>query len=57
MKLPNTNKTIAFGSLTDEEFNALMDQAAKSHANGLCTDVASFKVEITKEIGLWVNGK
>ena len=52
MKLPDTNKPIAFGSLTDKEFNELMNQAAKSYANGLCTDVASFKAEITKEIGL-----
>ena len=52
MKLPDINKPIAVGSLTDEAFNALMDQAAKSYADGLCTDVADFRAEMTKEIGL-----
>ena len=52
MKLPDINKPIAVGSLTDETFNALMDQAAKSYADGLCTDVADFRAEMTKEIGL-----
>lgn len=52
MKLPDVSKPIAIGSLTDEEFNALMDKAAKSYADGLCTDVADFRAEMTKEIGL-----
>lgn len=52
IKLPDINKPIAVGSLTDEAFNALMDQAAKSYADGLCTDVADFRAEMTKEIGL-----
>lgn len=52
MKLPDVSKPIAIGALTDEEFNALMDKAAKSYADGLCTDVADFRAEMTKEIGL-----
>lgn len=52
MKLPDVNKPIAFGSLTNEEFDALMNRAAKSYADGLCTSVEEFKTEITKELGL-----
>lgn len=52
MKLPDVSKPIAYGSLTDEDFNLLMDQAAKSYADGLCTDAAEFKAEISKELGL-----
>lgn len=52
IKLPDINKPIAVGSLTDEAFNTLMDQAAKSYADGLCMDVADFRAEMTKEIGL-----
>ena len=52
MKLPEVNKPIAYGSLTDEQFDALMNQAAKSYVDGQCTDVADFRAEITKELGL-----
>lgn len=52
MKLPDANKPIAYGSLTDDEFNALMEKAAKSYADGLCTDVADFRADMHKEIGL-----
>lgn len=47
-----TNNPVALGSLTDEEFDALMDKAAVSYANGLCTNVADFRKELNKEIGL-----
>lgn len=57
MKLPDVTKPIAYGSLTDEEFDVLMNQSVKSYADGLCTDVADFRSEITKEIGLCTNGK
>lgn len=46
------NKPIAYGSLSDAEFNALMDKAALSYANGECTDMADFRAELNKEIGL-----
>lgn len=52
MKLPDVAKPIALGSLTDSEFDALMNQSAKSYANGLCTDIADFKTEMAKELGL-----
>lgn len=52
MKLPAARKPIAFGSLTDEEFDSLMTKAAKSYADGLCTDIGDFKTEIAKELGL-----
>lgn len=52
MKLPEVNKPIAYGSLTDNEFDTLMSQAAKSYADGLCTTVSDFKTELTKELGL-----
>ena len=47
-----TNTPIALGGLSDAEFDALMDKAAVSYANGLCTDVADFRAELKKEIGL-----
>lgn len=52
MKLPEISKPIAYGSLTDNEFDALMNQAVKSYANGLCTSIADFKTEISKELRL-----
>ena len=52
MKLPDVGKPIAYESLTNEEFNALMNRAAKSYADGLCTGVDEFKTEIKNELGL-----
>lgn len=52
MKLPKISKPITYGSLTDDEFDALMNQSVKSYADGLCTSVSDFKTEITKELGL-----
>lgn len=49
MKLPEIDKPIAYGSLSDDEFDALMNQAAKSYADGLCTSVADFRNEISKD--------
>ncbi len=57
MKLPDVSKPISCGSHTDEEFNMLMDRAAKSYADGLCTAISEFNKEISNEIGLWMNGK
>lgn len=51
ISLPNNNP-IAIGGLSDTEFDALMDKAAMSYAGGLCTDVADFRKELNKEIGL-----
>lgn len=47
-----TNAPIALGGLSDAEFDALMDKAVVSYANGLCTDIADFRKELSKEIGL-----
>lgn len=52
VKFPEAQKPLAYGSLTDEEFNALMNKAAKSYADGKCTEFNNFKKEISKEIGL-----
>lgn len=51
MALP-TAQPITFSSLTDDEFNALMDKAAQSYASGKCVGVDEFKAELKKEIGL-----
>ncbi len=52
MKLPEANKPVAYASLSDDEFNELMSQAAKSYADGLCTNLDDFKAELSKKIGL-----
>jgi len=51
MALPNV-QPIGFQSLTDGEFNALMDKAAQSYASGNCTGFEEFKTELQREIGL-----
>jgi addiction module RelB/DinJ family antitoxin len=51
MSLPNV-KPIAFGSLTDKEFDALMDKATLSYAEGKCSDFDDFKKSLAEEIGL-----
>ncbi len=52
IKLPETNKPTSFEVLTDEQFDKLMNQSAKSYANGECTDFNDFKSEIKKDLGL-----
>lgn len=52
MKLPEISKPIAYGSLTDNEFDALMNQTVKSYADGMCSSVTDFKTEISKELGV-----
>lgn len=47
-----TNTPTALGGLSDAEFDALMDKAVTSYANGLCTDISDFRAELNKEIGL-----
>lgn len=51
MALPN-DKPIAFGTLSDTEFNALMDKAMKQYANGECTTVDEFESELHREFGV-----
>lgn len=47
-----TQKPISLGELSNGEFDALMDKAVTSYANGLCADVSDFKKELKEEIGL-----
>lgn len=44
----SANKPIALGNLSDEEFDKAMDKEARSYVNGLCTDIADFKIELNK---------
>ena len=52
MKLPNVQKPILLETLTNEEFDILMDNAAKSYADGKCVSLDDFKKEANKEFGL-----
>lgn len=51
VKLPQT-KPVAFESLTDDEFNALMDSAVRSAAAGKCVPFKEFDSDIRQELGL-----
>ena len=51
MALPN-DKPIAYGALTETEFNALMDKAMKQYANGECTPVEDFEAELHREYNI-----
>lgn len=46
LALPN-NKPTACGSLSDDEFNLLMDQAMKQYGEGKCTPVEDFELEMS----------
>ena len=48
VKLPQ-EKPIAYSSLSDEEFNSLIEQAAKSYANGACTEIRQFENELRRK--------
>ena len=48
----STDKPISLATLTDDEFNVLMDKAAKSYADGLCTDITDFKTEMSEQFGI-----
>ncbi len=49
MKLPNA-QPIPMSSLSDEEFNALMDKAARDYADGKCVPLFDFADEMKKEM-------
>ena len=51
MKNPDI-KPASLASMTDDEFDALMDKAAKSYDDGLCTDIEDFRVDMAKEFGI-----
>ena len=51
IKLPK-QQPIAYGALSEDEFNALMDGAAKSYASGKGISVEQFEKDFGREIGL-----
>lgn len=51
VKLPQSTP-IALGSLTDAEFNALMDGAVRSAAAGKCVPFEEFDSNIRQELGI-----
>ena len=51
VKLPQATP-IAFGRLTDDEFNALMDRAVRSAAAGKCVPFEEFDSNIRQELGI-----
>ena len=51
VKLPQT-KPVALGSLTDDEFNALMDGAVRSAAAGKGVPFEDFDSNIRQELGI-----
>lgn len=50
MKLPIIEKPISYASLSNEEFNSLMEKSAKSYADGKCTALEDFKDEVSKKL-------
>ena len=50
--LPNASQPVALSSLTDVEFNDLMDKAAQSYAAGSCVGIDEFNAELQKKIGI-----
>ncbi|MCM1532911.1 MAG: type II toxin-antitoxin system RelB/DinJ family antitoxin [Ruminococcus flavefaciens] len=51
VKIPQT-KPVALGSLTDDEFNLLMDGAVRSAATGKCVPFEEFDTDIRRELGI-----
>lgn len=51
LKLPEA-KPIAFGSLSDEQFNELMERGFADYAAGKYTDAKTVQEEMHKEFGL-----
>ena len=51
LRIPKA-KPIAYEALTDDEFNNLMDNAAKSYADGKGISLANFEKQLSEDIGL-----
>lgn len=49
LKMNNKVQPIAFDTLSDEEFDELMDQAMIQYTSGTCTSVEEFESELTNE--------
>jgi len=46
------NMPIAYEALSEDEFNSLMDSAAKSYSDGKSISIGDFEKQMSKEIGL-----
>ena len=55
VKLP-TAKPIAYGSLTDTEFNALMEKSFTEYENGEVLSNNAVKMQVNRKYGIWVIG-
>jgi len=51
VRLPK-NAPVACEDLSDEEFGRLMDEAAKSYAEGRYTTIEDFEKQLSRKIGL-----
>lgn len=51
MKLPEA-KPIVFGSLSDEEFNMMMEKGVADYASGNVTDATELKNKMSKGLGI-----
>ena len=51
LRIPKA-KPIAYEALTDDEFNNLMDNAAKSYADGKGISLTNFEKQLSEDIGL-----
>lgn len=51
-KIQSVKKPMAYGVLTDEEFNALIDISVKSCEEGKCAKIEDFKKSFTVDEGL-----
>ena len=51
LRLPKA-KPIAYGELTDDEFNNLMENSAKSYSDGKGISLANFEKQLSEEVEL-----
>ena len=51
-KIQSVKKPMAYGVLTDEEFNALIDISVKSCEEAKCAKIEDFKKSFTVDEGL-----
>lgn len=57
IKLSDIKEPISYGSLSDEDFDSLMNKSIKSYSDGLSTDFDDFKSKVKQDLKLWMNGK
>ena len=51
VRLPKTAPT-AYGALSENQFNGLMDNAEKSYSHGHCKSLSDFEEQLSKEIDI-----